>query len=105
MAVAAAGQAVIEGTVRDNAGQPVSGASLAVQRAEGSIAQQGVSDASGKFRFAGLGAGSYKLKTESSAFYPSIYDFVLRGREQLSLNVELRKKEAVKKAWKSKANM
>ncbi len=97
-AAAATAQTAIEGTVHDNAGKAVTGASVALQRAEGSVAQQATSDASGKFRFAAVEAGGYTLKTEAPGFYPSSYDFVLRARQPISLAVELQRKESVQQA-------
>jgi len=85
----AVAQTAVEGTIHDSAGNAVAGASVAVQRAEGSIAQQASADATGKFRFAAVDAGAYTLKAEAPGFYPSTYDFVLRARQPISLAVEL----------------
>jgi outer membrane receptor protein involved in Fe transport len=91
----AVAQTAVEGSIRDNTGKAVSGASVALQRAEGSIAQQTTSDAVGKFRFANVEAGGYTLKTEAPGFFPSNYDFVLRPRQPVSLAVDLEPKQSV----------
>jgi len=102
--LAAVAQTTIEGTVHDSAGNAVAGASMTLQRAEGSVAQQTTSDAGGKFRLAGLEAGAYTLKTEASGFFASSYDFVLRARQPISLNVELQRKEAVQQTIEVKSD-
>ena len=55
-------QTAVDGTVRDQAGSPLA-ATVVLQRAEGTIAQQTSSDPTGKFRFAAVEAGAYTLKT------------------------------------------
>ena len=50
LSIAAAAQTTVEGTIRYSDGNAVSGASVALQRAEGSIAQQMTSDASNSLR-------------------------------------------------------
>lgn len=101
---AASAQTAVDGVLRDTAGKAVvAGATVILQRAEGSIAQQGSSDALGKFHFAAVEAGAYTLKTEASDFYPASYDFVLRARQPLALTVELQRKESVQQAVEVKA--
>jgi len=91
-------QTAIEGVVRDDAGNAVASASVALKRAEGAVVQQTTSNAIGKFRFAAVDAGAYTLKTEAPGFYVSSYDFVLRARQPLSLTVELQHKQSVQQS-------
>ena len=93
---AAVAQTSVEGTIRDSTGRPVAGATIILQRAEGSVAQQTTSDASGKFRVPALAADAYTLKAEASGFYPSNYDFVLRARQPVTLDIELQPKASAK---------
>ena len=92
----ATAQTSIEGTVQDNTGKAIAGATVILQRAEGSLAQRTSSDGGGRFRFAAVEADAYALKSEAPGFYPSSYDFVLRPRQPATLTVELQRKEAVK---------
>src|ERR1043165_6223251 len=80
---AASAQTAVDGVLRDATGKAVAGATVILQRAEGSFAQQSSSDALGKFHFAAVEAGAYSLKTEASDFYPASYDFVFRARRPL----------------------
>jgi outer membrane receptor for ferrienterochelin and colicins len=96
-------QTAIEGVIRDNAGNSVAASSVILKRAGGVVVQQTASDASGKFRFAGVDAGAYTLKTEAPGFYVSIYDFVLRARQPLSLAVELQPKQSVQQTVEVKS--
>ena len=91
----AAAQTTVDGTLRDSDGKAVTGATLVLQRAEGSIAQQATSDSAGHFLLPGVDAGAYTLKTEAPGFYPSSYAFVLRARQPLSLTVDLEPKKTV----------
>jgi hypothetical protein len=92
---AAAAQTTVDGMLHDAAGKGVAGASVVLQRAEGSVAQQTTSDAAGKFHFAAVEAGAYALKAEASGFYLASYDFVLRARQPLSLTAELQRRASV----------
>lgn len=100
---AATGQTAVDGTLRDPARQAVAGAHVALQRAEGTIAQQSASDASGKFHFAAVEAGAYTLSADAQGFYPASYDFVARARQPLSLTVELQRKEPLRQTIEVKA--
>lgn len=100
---AATGQTAVDGTLRDPARQAVAGAHVALQRAEGTIAQQSASDASGKFHFAAVEAGAYTLSADAQGFYLASYDFVARARQPLSLTVELQRKEPLRQTIEVKA--
>jgi len=97
-------QTTIEGTIRDNSGNAVTGASVVLKRAEGTVVHQTPSDPIGKFRFAAVEAGAYTLKTEAPGFYVSSYNFVLRARQPLSLTVELQHKQSVQQAVEVKSS-
>jgi len=99
----ATAQTAVDGLLRDPAGKAVAGANVVLQRAEGSIAQQTTSDASGKFHFATVEAGAYRLKADAAGFYLASYDFVLRARQPLALTVELQRKESVQQTVEIKA--
>src|SRR5713101_7506419 len=99
----ATAQTAVDGLLRDAAGKAVAGANVVLQRAEGSIAQQITSDASGKFHFATVEAGAYRLKADAAGFYLASYDFVLRARQPLALTVELQRKESVQQTVEIKA--
>src|SRR5256885_160801 len=88
-------QNVVEGNVRDSKGQSLARVTVSVERSENKVAQQTTTAAEGKFRFTGLDAGEYSLKTEAQGFYPSTYQFVLRSRQPVTVTVELNRKQAV----------
>ena len=96
-------QTALDGMLRDTAGNAVAGASVALQRAEGSVTQKTTSDAVGKFHFAAVEAGAYTLKADAQGFYLASYNFVLRARQPLSLTVELQRKESVQQSVEVKA--
>ena len=73
----------------------MAGAKVVLQRAEGSIADQAASDASGHFLFSAVDSGAYTLKAEASGFYPAAYDFVLRARQPISLTLDLQPRQTV----------
>jgi hypothetical protein len=95
MGMPVAAQTAVEGTIRDNGGRAIADVKVLLQRAEGSIAQQTTTDASGKFRLPAVDAGDYVLKTESAGFYPAAYNFTLRARQPITLTVDLVAKQAV----------
>jgi len=94
--VPAAAQTAVEGFVRDVSGNAVPGASITLRRSEGPVLRSTITDASGKFHFAAVDAGTYKLKTEAPGFYPSSYEFVLRSRQPVALTLELQKRETIR---------
>jgi len=94
--VPAAAQTAVEGFVRDASGNVVPGASITLQRSEGPVLRSTITDANGKFHFAAVDAGAYKLKTEAPSFYPTSYEFVLRSRQPFALTLELQKRETIR---------
>src|SRR2546425_3098065 len=101
---AASAQSPIEGTVRDSSGRPVPGASVVLQHEDGRTVATALADSDGKFRLPPVGAGAYTLKVQAAGYYVSAYDFVLRPRQVLSLNVDLKKLEAVQEKVEVHAN-
>src|SRR3989441_616934 len=101
---AASAQSPIEGTVRDSSGRPVPGASVVLQHEDGRTVATALADSDGKFRLPPVGAGAYTLKVQAAGYYVSAYDFVLRPRQVLSLNVDLQKLEAVQEKVEVHAN-
>ncbi len=94
--VPAAAQTAVEGFVRDPSGNAVSGASITLRHSEGPVLRSTITEPNGKFHFAAVDAGAYKLKTETSTFYPSSYEFVLRPRQPVALTLELQKRETIR---------
>ena len=101
---AASAQSPIEGTVRDSSGRAVPGASVVLQHEDGRTVATALADSDGKFRLPPVGAGAYTLKVQAAGYYVSAYDFVLRPRQVLSLNVDLQKLAAVQEKVEVHAN-
>jgi hypothetical protein len=99
-----AGQANVEGAVLDAAGHGVSGAMLTLLFEEGRTAATAKTDDEGKFRLAAMAAGEYVLRVEAPGFYPATYEFVLRPREALSLEVRMEKAESAREKVEVRAN-
>jgi len=88
-------QTLHDGSVRDNSGKPVAGASVQLQRPDGAAVQTTSAAQDGTFRFAAVEAGPYKLKVEASGFYPAEHSFMVRPRQPFSLSIELQPKQTV----------
>jgi hypothetical protein len=99
----AVAQTAVEGSLRDQSGKAVSGASVSLQRSEGSTAEQTTSDSSGHFRFTAVDAGGYTLKADAPGFYSAQYDFVLRARQPISLSLDLQPKTTVQQTVEVKS--
>jgi hypothetical protein len=98
------GQTAIEGTVHNAAGRVVAKASVSLQHQDGGIAQTTVSDSDGKFRFPGVEGGAYTLGVEAAGYFKATYEFVLRPRQPISLNVDLREKQTVRQSVEVQSN-
>ncbi len=103
LCLAAAAQTAVDGTVHDQAGSAVPSASVTLLRSGGSVVQQTLSDLAGKFRFATVESGAYTIRAEAVGFYVASYDFVLRARQPLSLNIELQRTESVRQTVEVRA--
>ncbi len=96
-------QTTVDGAVHDNSGVPIANASISLQRQDGAKVQETTTDANGKFRLTALEAGAYFLQVQAANYYPLHYEFVLRPRQPLSLNLDLQKKETVKESVEVRA--
>ncbi len=88
-------QTLIEGTVHDASGAPVSATSVQLLRENGTLAQASHTATDGSFHFTAVEAGPYTLKVEAAGFFPAEHRFVLRPRQPFSLAIELQRKQAV----------
>jgi hypothetical protein len=73
----------------------VPNASVSLQHRDGGTALTTVSDSDGKFRFSGVEGGAYTLLVEARGYFKATYEFVLRPRQPISLNVELQEKQKI----------
>ena len=92
----ASAQSPVEGTIRDASDQPVAGASILVQRPDGPTLMTTATTPEGKFRITPLEAGAYLLQIQAPNFFPLRYEFVLRARQPLSINLQLQRKQTMK---------
>jgi hypothetical protein len=97
-------QAALDGTVHDRSGRSIPNASVTLQHQDGGIVFATLTDSNGKFRLSAIEAGSYSLQVEAAGYFKSTYDFVLRPRQPVSLNIELQEKETVRQKIEVQAN-
>ena len=83
------GLAEIDGTVTDVSGAAVAGARVRIQRMEDKRSRNAVADAAGKFSFAALPPGRYKVQVESAGFRTSVRVISLAGRDRGVLSATL----------------
>jgi len=88
-------QTVVQGTVHDRSGAAVASATLELSRENGSHVATSVTVSTGQFRFTAIPSGDYRLQGSAPEFYPSSYEFLVRQREPVEVDVVLQKKEAV----------
>src|SRR5882762_1407681 len=98
------GQTAIEGTVHDAAGRVVAKASVSLQHKDGGTALTTVLDTDGRFRFSGVESGAYTLQVEAAGYFEATYEFVLRPRQPISLNVDLQEKQTVRQSVEVQSN-
>jgi len=98
------GQTAIEGTVHDSSGRVVAKASVSLQHRDSGTALTTVSDSDGRFRFSGVESGAYTLQVEAAGYFKATYEFVLRPRQPISLNVDLQEKQTVRQSVKVQSN-
>ncbi len=89
------GQAVVEASIEDANGQAVALATVSLVRSNGSVAEAGRTDATGKVQFLALEPGAYILRVTASGYYESTYAFTLRPRQPLSLTVSVQRSQSV----------
>ena len=83
------GLAEIDGTVTDVSGAVVSGARVQIQRMEDKSSRNTVADAAGKFFFAALPPGRYRVQVESAGFRTSVRVISLAARDRGVLSATL----------------
>jgi len=98
------GQTAIEGKVHDSSGRAVAKASVSLQHQDGGTALATVSDSDGRFRFSGVEGGAYTLGVEAAGYFEATYEFVLRPRQPISLNVDLQEKQTVRQSVEVQSN-
>ncbi len=91
-------QTTVEGTIHGASGLPIANASISLQHQDGAKLQETTSDANGKFRLPALEAGAYSLQVQAPNYFSLDYEFVLRARQPLSLNLDLQAKQTVKES-------
>ena len=80
----------IRGTVQDDSGAVIPGASIALESLDNHSAQKTVSGAAGEYAFENLKAGHYKLTVHCNGFTDAIVESVLlNARQELRLPVKL----------------
>jgi tetratricopeptide (TPR) repeat protein len=84
----------IEGTVRDSLNSPVSGASVRVQKSGGSMSQEAITDAAGKFVVVPQDAGTYVLRIQKPGFRESAQSIVVPPKVAGPLTVVLVRSES-----------
>jgi hypothetical protein len=89
----ARGQSSLQGVVREPSNSAVPNASVSLQRVDGRTLLTTVSDVGGNFRFAAMEPEPYVLRVEADGYYPSVYEFVSRPRQPMSLEIRLQKKQ------------
>jgi len=82
-------QTAFRGTVHDKRGTAISAATVELTRQDGSSVAGQQTTSTGAFLFSGIVAGEYHLRVAAPGFYASVYNFVLREREPLRLDVIL----------------
>lgn len=88
-------QTVVEGTVHDKSGAAIAGATVELKRDGGSQVAGQISASDGHFRFNAIEAGAYRLQAIAPNFYPSGYEFVLRQRQPVAVDLELERKQSL----------
>jgi hypothetical protein len=86
-------QTMVDGTVHEASGSPVAGAAISLQHQDGAVILTATSDSNGIFRLSAIEAGAYSLQVQASDFFPLHYEFVLRPRQPLSLNLTMTMQE------------
>jgi uncharacterized protein YfaS (alpha-2-macroglobulin family) len=83
------GLAEIDGAVTDATGAVVSGARVQIQRIEDRSSRNTVADAAGKFSFAALPPGRYRVQVEAAGFRTSVRMISLSARDRGVLSATL----------------
>src|SRR5438309_6100992 len=91
-------QTIVEGTVHDKSGSAVANASISLGHPDVVAVLTTITDRDGKFRISAVEAGAYRLRVQALGYYAATYDFVLRPRQPVSLNIEMQKEETVRQS-------
>ncbi|HYL11428.1 MAG TPA: TonB-dependent receptor [Terriglobales bacterium] len=98
-----AAQTVVEGAVHDSSGNPVRAAKVLLERTSGVPGHINTTDDNGRFHFAAVDAGAYRLKTEAPGFYTSDYELTVRPRQPVTLTIELQPAKTAQQTVEVKA--
>src|SRR5947207_385387 len=82
-----AAQSVVDGHVLDTANRPIGNVVVQIER-NGNI-RHAVSDAEGRFRFAGIDAGEYELRAEAQGYFSAESELVVHPRQPVSVTIEM----------------
>jgi hypothetical protein len=99
----ALGQTLIDGTVRDNSENALSGARVSLQREDGGPAQKAETNRDGQFQFSGVEAGAYVIETAVPGFFATSYRLTVRARQPISLTIEMQPTRSVQQTVEVKA--
>src|SRR5438093_3486525 len=91
-------QTIVEGTVPDHFGRAVPNHPISLGHPDATAVLTTITDTDGKFRISAVEAGAYRLRVQATGYYISTYDFVLRSRQPVSLNIEMQKEETVRQS-------
>jgi hypothetical protein len=99
----ALGQTLIDGTVRDNSENALSGARVSLQREDGGPAQKAETNRDGQFQFSGVEAGAYVIETAVPGFFATSYRLTVRARQPISLTIQMQPTRSVQQTVEVKA--
>lgn len=85
----------VRGTVVNDEGQPIEGATITVTNLETAIEREATSDAQGQYQFRVLPPGAYTVLVTAPGRQPQVLEFNLGIGETVPLKVELRPGEVV----------
>jgi len=92
------GQSHFECAVLNASGDAIPHASIVLQIVDGPTILKTTTDHRGSFRLPAMEADTYALRVEADGYYPSTYEFVLRARQPMSVEIRLQKKTTVNEA-------
>ncbi|PYV60882.1 MAG: hypothetical protein DMG95_13575, partial [Acidobacteria bacterium] len=87
-------QTIVQGTVRDRIGSPVADATVELTRSSSSPVASWTTGADGRFLFKSIEPGEYRIRAVRPSFYPAFYEFVLRQREPVELEIVFQKEQS-----------
>jgi TonB dependent receptor/Carboxypeptidase regulatory-like domain/TonB-dependent Receptor Plug Domain len=97
------GQALVEGTVRDPSGKPLSASKISLQREDSGTTHASETTSDGRFQFSAVEAGAYAIKASATGFYDSSYHLTIRPRQPVSVAIELQPAASVQQTVEVKA--